>query len=163
MTCQVLALPIAHERAQRQTKLLEQSEKENTLLRARLALLEGTSYPDNGRKLITEVEGVLDDLSITVRTSIALYIGRTLLNCWIKLYASNLERQIARWSSKVARSLPNDLLKLHEAIYSDLSIETNEPRSLPPTPMEAVYSLRNVIAELINDVCHWGGTPYPRL
>ncbi|KAI6042912.1 hypothetical protein EDC04DRAFT_865274 [Pisolithus marmoratus] len=119
---------IAHEKVEEQRRQLEEQERQIGMLRARIALLEGTAKgpQDTPKQGGTSV----DDFSI-------------------KNAAAQLERMINRWAAEVVRSPPASLDIIYAAAISDIT-GSNEP--LPPgaSPVQVQNLLRHVMSEMIN-------------
>ncbi|GJE94590.1 hypothetical protein PsYK624_107600 [Phanerochaete sordida] len=120
---------IAHEKVEGQRLQLQEQEKQVALLRARIALLEGTGE-QNKRK-----GDSVDDFSI-------------------KNAASQLERAINRWAADVIDKAPVDLGDLREAALSDLfDGDPPEPSPFPAevSAMHVMHLLRHAMAKTITD------------
>ncbi|KAI6155098.1 hypothetical protein BKA82DRAFT_14203 [Pisolithus tinctorius] len=120
---------IAHEKVEEQRRQLEEQERQIGLLRARIALLEGTAK--GPQDMATKQGGTsVDDFSI-------------------KNAASQLERLINRWAAEVVRSPPASLDSIYAAAISDIT-GNNEP--LPPgaSAVQVQNILRHVMSEMIS-------------
>ncbi|KAI0368005.1 hypothetical protein BV20DRAFT_1045274 [Pilatotrama ljubarskyi] len=105
---------IAHEKVEEQRLQLQEQEKQVALLRARIALLEGTNHAHFG---VSKLNGnSVDDFSI-------------------KNAASGLERQINRWAADVARNPPVPLNAIRQAALID--VFDDNPAELGPQPPNA--------------------------
>lgn len=120
---------IAHEKVEEQRKQLEEQERQIGLLRARLALLEGSTGDELGFKPAHGTQSV-DDFSI-------------------KNTASQLERKINRWAADVVRSPPSSLDMIYAAAIADI---TGSHELIPPgaTAIQVQNVLRHVMSEAIS-------------
>ncbi|KAF5391656.1 hypothetical protein D9757_002485 [Collybiopsis confluens] len=118
---------IAHEKVEEQRSQLEEQEKQVAMLRARIALLEGSHSGGGGH-----TGNSVDDFSI-------------------KNEASKLEKMINRWASEVVKSqVP--LVELCNAILQDLA--PTAPETLPQydgSSMQVQSLLRHVMSETISE------------
>ncbi|KAI0671863.1 hypothetical protein C8Q78DRAFT_1031199 [Trametes maxima] len=122
---------IAHEKVEEQRQQLEQQEKQVALLRARIALLEGTNQGHFG---VSKLNGnSVDDFSI-------------------KNAASGLERQINRWAADLTRVPPVPLSTLRSAALADVFDDnpTEAGDQVPAaTGMQVQSLLRHAVSKTI--------------
>ncbi|CDO75189.1 hypothetical protein BN946_scf184866.g30 [Trametes cinnabarina] len=120
---------IAHERVEEQRLQLQEQEKQVALLRARIALLEGTD--DFG---ISKLNGnSVDDFSI-------------------KNAASGLERQINRWAADLIRAPPLPLNVIRAAALTDVFDDNPAELELPSTNATGIQVqslLRHAVSKTI--------------
>ncbi|KAI0684592.1 hypothetical protein BC835DRAFT_1292792 [Cytidiella melzeri] len=121
---------IAHEKVEEQRGQLQEQEKQVAILRARIALLEGTSDPGLNRK-----GSSVDDFSI-------------------KNAASQLEREINSWAALLISHPPADLIDIREAALTDIfDGELPEDYPMPENPtsfqMQTLNLLRHALAKTI--------------
>ncbi|KAI0077071.1 hypothetical protein K474DRAFT_1772052 [Panus rudis PR-1116 ss-1] len=123
---------IAHEKVEEQRAQLQEQERQVALLRARIALLEGTSegggYATNGRNSV-------DDFSI-------------------KNSASQLDKLINRWAADVVRNPPAQLNDIRQAAVTDI-FDGYPPEPLPyaynATGMQVQNLLRHAMSQAISE------------
>ncbi|KAI0783859.1 hypothetical protein BC629DRAFT_1517743 [Irpex lacteus] len=121
---------IAHEKVEEQRGQLQEQERQVALLRARIALLEGTSDPGLNRK-----GNSVDDFSI-------------------KNAASQLEREINSWAASLIANPPADLNDIRQAALIDIfDGELPEGYPMPENPtnfqMQTLNLLRHAMAKTI--------------
>lgn len=121
---------IAHEKVEEQRRQLEEQEKQVALLRARIALLEGTANDEQQDGRHPNLGGSsVDDFSI-------------------KNTASQLERLINRWAADVVRSPPSELSDIYGAAIGDIT-GTYDPVPFDASPMQVQNILRHAMSEVI--------------
>ncbi|KAI0636056.1 hypothetical protein C8Q77DRAFT_1170605 [Trametes polyzona] len=122
---------IAHEKVEEQRLQLQEQEKQVALLRARIALLEGTNQSHFGASKLNG--NSVDDFSI-------------------KNAASGLERQINRWAAELARTPPVPLNALRQAALTDV-FDDNPAEYAPQSPnatgMQVQSLLRHAVSKTI--------------
>jgi len=121
---------IAHEKVEEQRGQLQEQEKQVALLRARIALLEGTSDPGLNHK-----GDSVDDFSI-------------------RNAASQLERNINSWAASVIANPPADLNDIRQATLVDifdgeLPDDYPVPENATGFEMQTLNLLRHVVAKTI--------------
>ncbi|KAG8221474.1 hypothetical protein J3R82DRAFT_1687 [Butyriboletus roseoflavus] len=123
---------IAHEKVEEQRRQLEEQEKQVAILRARIALLEGTNDPSP--QTHTKQGGTsIDDFTI-------------------KNAASQLERLLNRWAADVVRTPPASLSDLYLAALTDIT-GSGSYDALPPdgaSPIQLQNILRHALTEVIS-------------
>ncbi|KAG2348027.1 hypothetical protein BDR05DRAFT_875197 [Suillus weaverae] len=119
---------IAHDKVEEQRRQLEEQEKQVALLRARIALLEGTANDEQqeGRHI---GGSSVDDFSI-------------------KNAASQLERSINRWAADIVRAPPSALSDIHGAALGDIT-GSYDPVPYDVSPMQVQNILRHAMSEVI--------------
>lgn len=117
---------IAHEKVEQQRLQLEEQERQVAQLRARIALLEGSSNP-----------------------TIGAHNGNTIDDFSIKNSASQLDKLINRWAADVIRAPPLPLQELCAAILNDVS--GLDVTQVEATPMQVQSYLRHAMAETISE------------
>ncbi|KLO07631.1 hypothetical protein SCHPADRAFT_922813 [Schizopora paradoxa] len=125
---------IAHEKVEQQRIQLQEQEKQVSLLRTRIATLEGQGDQNAGQRVGQKQGGTsVDDWSI-------------------KNSASKLEKLINRWAADTVRAPPAPLGELRDAALSDI-INGTDPEAYPggPTPMIIQNLLRHAMAESISE------------
>ncbi|KAG2145374.1 uncharacterized protein EDB93DRAFT_1241198 [Suillus bovinus] len=120
---------IAHEKVEEQRRQLEEQEKQVALLRARIALLEGTAN-DEQRENKHLGGSSVDDFSI-------------------KNAASLLERSINRWAADIVRAPPSALSDIHGAALGDIT-GSYDPAPYDVSPMQVQNILRHAMSEVIS-------------
>lgn len=120
---------IAHEKVEEQRRQLEEQEKQVALLRARIALLEGTANEEQQESRHLGGSSV-DDFSI-------------------KNTASLLERSINRWAADIVRAPPSALSDIHGAALGDI---TGSYDHMPynVSAMQVQNILRHAMSEVIS-------------
>ncbi|PIL35429.1 hypothetical protein GSI_02156 [Ganoderma sinense ZZ0214-1] len=119
---------IAHEKVEEQRVQLQEQEKQVALLRARIALLEGTGQ--NSHLGVSKLGGnSVDDFSI-------------------KNAASGLERQINRWAADVTRAPPAHLNSLREAALADI-FDDDPPETGPDTPHATGIQIQSLLRHAV--------------
>ncbi|KAI0696314.1 hypothetical protein C8T65DRAFT_664002 [Cerioporus squamosus] len=123
---------IAHEKVEEQRVQLQEQEKQVALLKARIALLEGTNQ--NSHLGVSKLGGnSVDDFSI-------------------KNAASALERQINRWAADVTRTPPAPLNIIRHAALTDV-FDDDPPELGPgaphPTGIQIQSLLRHAVSKTI--------------
>ncbi|KAF8606407.1 hypothetical protein BDV93DRAFT_520707 [Ceratobasidium sp. AG-I] len=120
---------IAHMKVAEQKTQLEEQERQISLLRARIALLEGGD--DDEPKHTTNRAG-----------------GSTVDDFSIRNAASQLERLINRWAAELTNTSPIPLDQLRELIFNDVA---QGPTHAPPTatPVQVQNLLRHLISDTI--------------
>lgn len=119
---------IAHMKVAEQKTQLEEQERQISLLRARIALLEGGE--DEPKHTTNRAGGsTVDDFSI-------------------RNAASQLERLINRWAAELTNTSPIPLDQLRELIFNDVS---QGPTHVTPTatPVQVQNLLRHLISDAI--------------
>ncbi|KAG2035824.1 hypothetical protein BDR03DRAFT_993256 [Suillus americanus] len=119
---------IAHEKVEEQRRQLEEQEKQVALLRARIALLEGTAN-DEQQESRNHGGSSVDDFSI-------------------KNAASQLERSINRWAADVVRAPPSPLSDIYGAALRDIS-GSYDHVPYDASPMQVQNILRHAMSEVI--------------
>ncbi|KAH0828733.1 hypothetical protein J3R83DRAFT_3152 [Lanmaoa asiatica] len=122
---------IAHEKVEAQRRQLEEQEKQVAILRARIALLEGTAN---------------DPLSHTKQG------GTSVDDFSIKNAASQLERLLNRWAADVVRTPPASFSDLYLAALVDIT-GSGSYDALPPegaSPIQVQNILRHALSEVIS-------------
>jgi hypothetical protein len=132
--------------AEQKTQLDEQ-ERQISLLRARIALLEGG---DDEPKHTTNRAGgsSVDDFSIRVSgLSYSLYYPNLAI-ILLQNAASQLERLINRWAAELTNTSPIPLDQLREHIFSDVA---QGPAHASPnaTPVQVQNLLRHLISDTV--------------
>lgn len=125
---------IAHEKVEEQRVQLQEQEKQVALLRARIALLEGTNVQNNGILHRAGADSV-DDFSI-------------------KKAASKLERHINRWAADVVRTPPATLNEIRQAALIDIFDgypPSQNPYSYDATGMQVQNLLRHAMSKTVSD------------
>lgn len=120
---------IAHEKVEEQRRQLEEQEKQVALLRARIALLEGTANDEQQESRHLGGSSV-DDFSI-------------------KNTASLLERSINRWAADVVRAPPSALSDIHRAALGDIT-GSYDPMPYNVSAMQVQNILRHAMSEVIS-------------
>ncbi|KAF8444035.1 hypothetical protein L210DRAFT_3107079 [Boletus edulis BED1] len=124
---------IAHEKVEEQRRQLEEQEKQVALLRARIALLEGTANDPSSQTHPKQGGSSVDDFSI-------------------KNAASQLERVLNRWAADVVRTPPASLSDIYLAALADITGAASYD-VLPPdgaSPIQVQNILRHALSELIS-------------
>ncbi|KAG8765183.1 hypothetical protein FRC12_007644 [Ceratobasidium sp. 428] len=120
---------IAHLKVAEQKNQLDEQERQISLLRSRIALLEGGD--DEPKQHTTNRAGgsSVDDFSI-------------------RNAASQLERIINRWAAELTNTSPVPLEQFREFIFNDLS---QSPAQVPPTatPTQVQNLLRHIMSDTI--------------
>ncbi|KAH8100997.1 hypothetical protein BXZ70DRAFT_937022 [Cristinia sonorae] len=126
---------IAHEKVEEQRTQLQEQEKQVALLRARIALLEGTSGVGNGMRNTLTQQNTVDDFSI-------------------KTAASKLDREINRWAADIVRSPPCSLNDIRQAALSDIFdgyVQEIEPYPFDATGIQVQNLLRHAMSQTISE------------
>ncbi|KAH9847703.1 hypothetical protein C2E23DRAFT_787174 [Lenzites betulinus] len=119
---------IAHEKVEEQRLQLQEQEKQVALLRARIALLEGTNQAHFGASKLNG--NSVDDFSI-------------------KNAASGLERQINRWAAELTRTPPVPLNELRQAALVD--VFDDDPAELgPQTPNATGVQVQSLLRHAVS-------------
>ncbi|TFK74122.1 hypothetical protein BDN72DRAFT_886508 [Pluteus cervinus] len=118
---------IAHEKVEQQRQQLEEQERQVAQLRARIALLEGSSEPQRHGKSGNTV----DDFSI-------------------RNAAAQLDKLINRWSADIVRAPPTAMVDLCQAIIADVG-NGMELGQAEVSPMQLQCYLRHAMAETISE------------
>ncbi|KAF8643230.1 hypothetical protein AX16_009120 [Volvariella volvacea WC 439] len=119
---------LAHEKVEQQRQQLEEQEKLNAQLRARIALLEGGSEPSRHGK----AGNTVDDFSI-------------------RNAASQLDKLINRWAAEVVRNTTHPLTSICEAIVNDVGNGVEYTPSANVSTMQLQSYLRHAISETISE------------
>ncbi|KAJ7592884.1 hypothetical protein C8J56DRAFT_929733 [Mycena floridula] len=117
---------IAHEKVEQQRAQLEEQERQVAQLRARIALLEGSSAPER----LGKNGNTVDDFSI-------------------KNAASQLDKLINRWAAEVVHNPPCSLPDLCETILGD--VVNGDAIQLEGTSMQVQCLLRHSMSETISE------------
>ncbi|TCD63206.1 hypothetical protein EIP91_005845 [Steccherinum ochraceum] len=126
---------IAHEKVEEQRGQLQEQENQVALLRARIALLEGTNEGGHGMRTSIVQQNTVDDFSI-------------------KTAASKLDREINRWAAEVVRVPPCALNDLREAALTDVFdgyLPEETPYPFDATGIQVQNLLRHAMAQTISD------------
>ncbi|KAG2107254.1 uncharacterized protein F5147DRAFT_577941 [Suillus discolor] len=120
---------IAHEKVEEQRRQLEEQEKQVALLRARIALLEGSANDEQQESRHLGGSSV-DDFSI-------------------KNTASLLERSINRWAADIVRAPPSALSDIYGAALGDIT-GSYDPVPYNVSAMQVQNILRHAMSEVIS-------------
>ncbi|EJF64833.1 hypothetical protein DICSQDRAFT_80562 [Dichomitus squalens LYAD-421 SS1] len=120
---------IAHEKVEEQRVQLQEQEKQVALLRARIALLEGTNQ--NSHLGVSKLGGnSVDDFSI-------------------KNAASGLERQINRWAADVTRAPPVPFNTIRQAALTDV-FDDDPPELGPNAPNATGIQIQSLLRHAVS-------------
>ncbi|KAF8552780.1 hypothetical protein OG21DRAFT_1597946 [Imleria badia] len=116
-----------------QRRQLEEQEKQTALLRARIALLEGTATDPSAQTSVKQGGSSVDDFSI-------------------KNAASQLERLLNRWAADVVRTPPASLSDIYLAALADITGAVSYDALAPDgaSPIQVQNILRHALSELIS-------------